>query len=715
MTEVLDQTEHAAAELLANGFDQKFQAGGIGTQSTAPTVGGPSLQAGDGSIPHSAAVTQLSLPPINTALRPSGGSLPTQAISSPRSRNNNSLRPRGNRGGLMSPTSATAAAGTDSTSAQGIHPVVRLGWKPLCSVVCNGLRGEFLGGHDRDMFMKVTSGHYAGLPLVDVSLGGCIMTCSQFERYAGRELSKKWKESIHVVGEGEGSRATLLSWLKRKAEQDFGAEVIGKKIWVCWCADAEYYQGTIVSYNREGGKHTVQYSSRLSEDLHLAVEKISFGIEKPPLPAAAASMAMATGAGVINLAGNGDGAQQQLLQHQAQVPAVSAPAGIDTRNTNEGAVALRLPTTTGNVTGTGNNNNNNNNNNTTINFNPLWHQGSGLSVTSSYGDELRGNAALIAMAGGRSNRRASGGGGGGAVGRGRQKQPGSDAEGNNFGPSPRRARRKAAVCIQEDDITMPPPKRALSAPAAVLLAEAAAATASLAAEEQHQQQQQQNMVASPAFGYNQIERVNLPVSPLSLSMPCALMMPLPQPPLGSLTGSGSAANALSLGFNTPEALTKAVNWMHDVALCLDKDLEDTERAIKITSTPAATASFISTNMFSFISPSGRFQALVGLLRGTPACLYGVFESMVRRYNHFAGIPQLQRQKLVELMLATLVEAAAPRDVFISAPADAVAEKAAGNGEHAAACERPKTSPSPSLLNNAKNNNHNTSDTNDLFT
>ena len=93
-----------------------------------------------------------------------------------------------------------------------VHPVVRLGWTTICQVFCNGLYGNLLGGHDRDVFIRCTSGHYTNLPLIDVQLGGCIMTCSQFEKFAGRELSKKWKESIHVVGEGEGSRATLLAW-----------------------------------------------------------------------------------------------------------------------------------------------------------------------------------------------------------------------------------------------------------------------------------------------------------------------------------------------------------------------------------------------------------------------------------------------------------------------------------------------------------------------
>lgn len=111
-----------------------------------------------------------------------------------------------------------------SEVAANAHPVIRSGWrKPLCHVHCNGLVGQLLGGHDRDLYiryvvvggvshhadlgtLRCTSGEYSHAPLVDVSQGGCIMTCSQFEKAAGRELSKKWKESIHVIGEGEGSK-----------------------------------------------------------------------------------------------------------------------------------------------------------------------------------------------------------------------------------------------------------------------------------------------------------------------------------------------------------------------------------------------------------------------------------------------------------------------------------------------------------------------------
>ena len=92
------------------------------------------------------------------------------------------------------------------------------------------------------------------------------MTCSGFEKAAGRELSKKWKESIHVVGEGEGSRATLVSWLRRRAQAQHGRSIIGQDVWILWVNEATYYQGHIESYSPDTGKHKV-----LLPALHLSV------------------------------------------------------------------------------------------------------------------------------------------------------------------------------------------------------------------------------------------------------------------------------------------------------------------------------------------------------------------------------------------------------------------------------------------------------------
>ena len=143
-----------------------------------------------------------------------------------------------------------------SPAQQDLHPVLKLGYSTMCEVHCNGLQGLFLGGHDRDLYIQCTSHEYADLPLIDANHGGCIMSCSHFERAAGRELSKKWKESIHVIGEGEGSKATLLAWLKRQADA-MSPDIVGSSVWLCWCNEAEYYNGTIVSFNRESGKHKV--------------------------------------------------------------------------------------------------------------------------------------------------------------------------------------------------------------------------------------------------------------------------------------------------------------------------------------------------------------------------------------------------------------------------------------------------------------------------
>jgi len=60
------------------------------------------------------------------------------------------------------------------------------------------LTGFFLGGHDRDLYIKCTSSEFANLPMIDVMQGGCIMTCSHFEKAAGRELSKKCVLPTHL-------------------------------------------------------------------------------------------------------------------------------------------------------------------------------------------------------------------------------------------------------------------------------------------------------------------------------------------------------------------------------------------------------------------------------------------------------------------------------------------------------------------------------------
>jgi hypothetical protein len=99
---------------------------------------------------------------------------------------------------------------------------------------------HFLPGHSsQDLYILCHASEITPpASLRDVKDGGCVMTCAAFEKRAGRELSKKWKESIHVLGH-DGSRATLITWLRRQASRWYGDQVIGKTCWIRWFSDGE--------------------------------------------------------------------------------------------------------------------------------------------------------------------------------------------------------------------------------------------------------------------------------------------------------------------------------------------------------------------------------------------------------------------------------------------------------------------------------------------
>ena len=42
-----------------------------------------------------------------------------------------------------------------------LHPILQMGWGPLCEVHCNGLTGLFLGGHDRDLYIQVSCPNFS--------------------------------------------------------------------------------------------------------------------------------------------------------------------------------------------------------------------------------------------------------------------------------------------------------------------------------------------------------------------------------------------------------------------------------------------------------------------------------------------------------------------------------------------------------------------------
>ncbi|GAB4819988.1 hypothetical protein N2152v2_007034 [Parachlorella kessleri] len=398
------QAAAEAAELLVRGFAQQQHAGQLpqghpqqqpqgspagsspqqdrDPELLQPLVPGGAAAAGGAAVGASVAVPQAALlgPPS------AAPSLSTHS----QSRSQSQVSAGGRRcklSGSSGPAGFAMPRGKAAKAAQGdttLHPVLRMGWQPLCSVVCNGLTGEFLGGHGMDLYIRCTAPGFVGLPLIDISLGGCVMTCSQFEKAAGRELSKKWKESIHVLGEGVGSMSTLISWMKRRAAQDFGAQVVGKSVWVCWCGDSDFYQGRIASYSRETGKHVVQYSDSHSEELHLPVELLSFDPVKPRLaqayPPVSAAMGRAGSGGTAGTAVQHAARQAQQAQQggaqqeagQAAQPATIGRGGFSFLHGPQPESVDEEPRP----------------------MNPLWHQGSGISVTSSFlGDEPTAAAA----------------------------------------------------------------------------------------------------------------------------------------------------------------------------------------------------------------------------------------------------------------------------------------------------------------------------------
>ena len=528
------------------------------------------------------------------------------------------------------------------------------------------------------------------------------MTCSQFERVAGRELSKKWKESIHVEGDGEqGSRSTLLSWLKRHAEVDFGAAVVGKPVWICWLADAEYYQGTVTGFNRSSGKHEIQYSSKLTEELHLPVELASFSVEKPSLQQ-----------------------QQQQLQPIGG-PSTSAPLA---HHHHRSICSGDLPFSprAGET------------NSASIIFtSPLWHQGSGISVTSTAGLH---------------SQRVGGGGGG----QRRSKSLARTADDAFIGgsceirPPKRTASAPAAVLLaeaaaaalelQKDDEQQQQQQQqreeengqdqhlgsggnAPLLPPALIRATATATargstqggtvtplTPTRAFTSLNQLQQQQHNAALFSFPHDPAGGCGLVMEPTkgvhrsvaivdfasmgggggggggtssSLPMPSLLVPLLPPPP-----GAGFSSS--------PEAVAAAVGWMHDVALGLDEDLMTAHAAA---TTPLLNDNFLPTSSSDggavgvgvhstsppavaqfHPSPSSRFQAMVGLFSATtPACLKGIFEAMVRRYAYFSGDAAVQRRKMTDFILATVLEAAASRGALKLAAAATKSATTSGGG------------------------------------
>lgn len=45
---------------------------------------------------------------------------------------------------------------------------------------------------------------------------------------------------VHVVSESDGSKCTLINWLRRQANRQYGDRVVGRTCWIRWCSDGGF-------------------------------------------------------------------------------------------------------------------------------------------------------------------------------------------------------------------------------------------------------------------------------------------------------------------------------------------------------------------------------------------------------------------------------------------------------------------------------------------
>ncbi|EXB28598.1 DNA mismatch repair protein Msh6-1 [Morus notabilis] len=83
----------------------------------------------------------------------------------------------------------------------------------------------------------------------------------------------KLKKPLLVIG---GASPLSLSPLTPASEKFHGEEVVGKRIKVYWPLDKSWYEGFVRSFDKDSGKHLVQYDDGEEESVELAKEKIEW-------------------------------------------------------------------------------------------------------------------------------------------------------------------------------------------------------------------------------------------------------------------------------------------------------------------------------------------------------------------------------------------------------------------------------------------------------
>ncbi|KAL5560992.1 hypothetical protein UlMin_030739 [Ulmus minor] len=82
----------------------------------------------------------------------------------------------------------------------------------------------------------------------------------------------KSKKTLLVIGKTSPSPSPLTS----ASEKGYGDEVVGKRIKVYWPLDKSWYEGSVKAFDKDAGKHLVQYDDGEEESLDLGSEKVEW-------------------------------------------------------------------------------------------------------------------------------------------------------------------------------------------------------------------------------------------------------------------------------------------------------------------------------------------------------------------------------------------------------------------------------------------------------
>ena len=99
-----------------------------------------------------------------------------------------------------------------------------------------------------------------------------IVGAGEFERMSGSGSSKKWKCSCRVRNADGSVGTNMLTHLVERGDE-FGDDVIGRRVAIWWPTEELYYLGFVEGYNSANGEHTIKYDDNQVEDIMLFMQK----------------------------------------------------------------------------------------------------------------------------------------------------------------------------------------------------------------------------------------------------------------------------------------------------------------------------------------------------------------------------------------------------------------------------------------------------------